>query len=441
MSASATQPSNNNEDDEDSKASKMRVARLFESTSSVNDILKEELFKSVVSNELNSLNSMGVTEILSDVKPPSMPSSSQVLNTRSSSSSAGGSNFLESMLATLSSKQGKKKESSSQTKNGSTAAETPMAPPATVSTKNRPAVKGIEDLTSSKNWNNLGSHEAINDLNVTEVFKTQQDNETATASAMKKRKKGKTNWDAIMKQGLEAATAMAAAAPPAALPPVAIPQIAPAILPAVKADTMLPPAPVIKAEEIPSAPTNEPVPVEVGSTKNEAKNGKKRARADKQESTRPPPKPSSRKSAGNSSKGRKYFEPTDNDVLLGRGYVSDSILLLSFHIAARIFQLIAFVSFYRGRANNHPGNKRYLELKDTIQDRYMAADKNQKTEISQELVDIVNKEWKGHFLKLDPDTNQWYEVDNITARKKCSQTLREINTAEVRAAKRARYRK
>jgi hypothetical protein len=94
-----------------------------------------------------------------------------------------------------------------------------------------------------------------------------------------------------------------------------------------------------------------------------------------------------------------------------------------------------------GRANNHPGNKRYLALKDSIQARYMAADKDEKTVISQELVDTVNKVWKGRFLKLDADTNQWYEVDNNTARKKCSQSLREINTAEKRAEKRAKYAK
>ncbi|KAL7576262.1 hypothetical protein ACA910_018090 [Epithemia clementina (nom. ined.)] len=112
------------------------------------------------------------------------------------------------------------------------------------------------------------------------------------------------------------------------------------------------------------------------------------------------------------SNGRVFVEPTDLDVLLGRG----------------------------GRTNNHPGNKKYLEAKDNMQDKYLKADKNGKTPISQELVDIV-KGWRGRFLKLDPSSNRWYEVDNATARKKCSQTLREINTAEERAAKRAKYTK
>ena len=110
--------------------------------------------------------------------------------------------------------------------------------------------------------------------------------------------------------------------------------------------------------------------------------------------------------------GRIFTEPNDSDVLLGRG----------------------------GRTNNHPGNKKYLEAKDSMQERYLAADKNGKTPISQELVDIV-KGWGGRFLKLDPVSNRWYEIDNTTARKKCSQTLREMNTPEERAAKRARYAK
>ncbi|KAL7567844.1 hypothetical protein ACA910_000585 [Epithemia clementina (nom. ined.)] len=108
----------------------------------------------------------------------------------------------------------------------------------------------------------------------------------------------------------------------------------------------------------------------------------------------------------------RFVEPNDLDVLLGRG----------------------------GRTNNHPGNKTYLEVKDRMQSRYLAADKNGKTPISQELVDIVHG-WGGRFLKLEPGENRWFEVDEITARKKCSQTLREINTPDERAAKRAKYAK
>lgn len=91
-----------------------------------------------------------------------------------------------------------------------------------------------------------------------------------------------------------------------------------------------------------------------------------------------------------------------------------------------------------GRSNHHPGNARYLEAKLTIQPRYRKATKEEKTGISQELVDVV-KNWGGRFVKLDEANQRWYEVDNVTARKKASQTLREENTPESRAQKRAKY--
>lgn len=105
-----------------------------------------------------------------------------------------------------------------------------------------------------------------------------------------------------------------------------------------------------------------------------------------------------------------YYEPTDFDVLLGRG----------------------------GRTNHHPGNKKYLEEKADIQERYMAASKEEKTGISQELVDRIHAKG-GRFLELDKGNQKWFEVTNLKARKKASQTLRELNTAEERAAKRQRY--
>ncbi|GKY95601.1 hypothetical protein MPSEU_000521400 [Mayamaea pseudoterrestris] len=107
---------------------------------------------------------------------------------------------------------------------------------------------------------------------------------------------------------------------------------------------------------------------------------------------------------------KEYLVPLEEDVLLGRG----------------------------GRSNHHVGNKRYLAMKEDIQPRYIAASKAEKTAISQELVDRV-KSSGGRFLELDPLRNEWFEITEIKARKKASQTLREINTAEERAAKRARY--
>jgi hypothetical protein len=107
---------------------------------------------------------------------------------------------------------------------------------------------------------------------------------------------------------------------------------------------------------------------------------------------------------------KEYVIPTHRDVVLGRG----------------------------GGTNHHIGNKTYLEAKETIQERYMHASKNDKTVISQELVDIITARG-GRFLKLDDKLNKWYTVPNIVARRKASQTLREVNTAAKRAAKRTKY--
>eukprot|EP00977_Amphora_coffeiformis_P017296 scaffold5538_cov159-Amphora_coffeaeformis.AAC.14 len=106
-------------------------------------------------------------------------------------------------------------------------------------------------------------------------------------------------------------------------------------------------------------------------------------------------------------------EPTENDVLLGRG----------------------------GRSGMHPGNKQYLLKKDAMQNRYKTASKNDKTAISQELVDFIHHQCKGRFLKFDAFTENWYEIENEKARTKCSQALRDVNTAEEREHKRRKYPK
>jgi len=42
-------------------------------------------------------------------------------------------------------------------------------------------------------------------------------------------------------------------------------------------------------------------------------------------------------------------------------------------------------------------------------------------------------------LELDKDTQRWFLVPNVVARRKVGQALRENNTEEARAAKRAKY--
>jgi len=107
-----------------------------------------------------------------------------------------------------------------------------------------------------------------------------------------------------------------------------------------------------------------------------------------------------------------FFEPCDVDVLFGRGT----------------------------RSNQHKGNKLYLNEKELLQSRYKAAGKEDKAAISQELIDRVHG-WGGRFLKKDATTNCWFEVTNAQALDKCCQALREINSPERRAARRARYGK
>lgn len=128
----------------------------------------------------------------------------------------------------------------------------------------------------------------------------------------------------------------------------------------------------------------------------------------------PPRRKTTAKRKRSSAAEKDYISDsiTDADVLMGRG----------------------------GRTNHHKGNEDYLKLKEEIQPRYLAATKEDKTPISQELVDAIHARG-GRFLKLDSDTDKWFVVSDHTARKKASQTLREINTPEVRAAKRAKYSK
>jgi hypothetical protein len=136
-------------------------------------------------------------------------------------------------------------------------------------------------------------------------------------------------------------------------------------------------------------------------------------------------------------------EITNNDVLLGRG----------------------------GRTNHHEGNATYRQHKEAMQERYLKATKDEKTIIANELVQMIHSR-DGRFLKeYDPNQSSemnknddetgnsrkrkkskkkrgndyvveyWYEVDLLTARRKASQALREINTPENRAAKRVKYSK
>ena len=111
--------------------------------------------------------------------------------------------------------------------------------------------------------------------------------------------------------------------------------------------------------------------------------------------------------------GREYVdEITDLDVLLGRG----------------------------GKANHHPGNQFYLNFVTKTKPQYGKCTlKSEKTRMAQYVVDYIHQERKGRFLELDKDAERWYVVDNKKARTKAGQALRDQNTPESRAKKRAKY--
>jgi outer membrane biosynthesis protein TonB len=110
-------------------------------------------------------------------------------------------------------------------------------------------------------------------------------------------------------------------------------------------------------------------------------------------------------------KVKDYVEPTNKDVLLGRG----------------------------GRSNHHPGNIKYRQQVAKLQEAYKHTDdKNEKTDLSQILVDYVHG-YNGRFLQKDDDG--WFEVLPIVARRKASQALREDPDPAKRTAKRQRFLK
>jgi len=106
---------------------------------------------------------------------------------------------------------------------------------------------------------------------------------------------------------------------------------------------------------------------------------------------------------------KMYKEYTDDDVLMGRG----------------------------GKSNNHKGNKRYRAEIERLQEDYKKTDdKDEKTSISEQLVTYV-KSYGGNFL--EKDENGWYIIDDVVARRKVSQALREDKDPEKRRAKRQRF--
>lgn len=106
---------------------------------------------------------------------------------------------------------------------------------------------------------------------------------------------------------------------------------------------------------------------------------------------------------------KTYLEYTDDDVLMGRG----------------------------GKSNHHKGNMKYRAEIERLQVDYKKTDdKDEKTSIAAQLVARVQS-YGGNFL--EKDGNGWYVIDDVVARRKVSQALREDKDPEKRKAKRQRF--
>lgn len=132
----------------------------------------------------------------------------------------------------------------------------------------------------------------------------------------------------------------------------------------------------------------------------------------KAQATTPPKKKKKRKRAPRKKiipQNKQYLEFTENDVLMGRG----------------------------GKSNHHPGNMRYRQEIERLQESYKKTDdKDEKTKISEQLVAHVQS-YGGNFL--EKDDHGWYIINDVVARRKVSQALREDKDPEKRRAKRQRF--
>ena len=91
----------------------------------------------------------------------------------------------------------------------------------------------------------------------------------------------------------------------------------------------------------------------------------------------------------------KIENPTDSDVLLGRG---------------KPFQ-------------NHPGNRMMLSLVDKHRDRYQRAERKEKHDIVEEVMAVIKKA-DGRFLRRVDYENQWVEVNHAISYRKVGHAFR-----------------
>jgi hypothetical protein len=87
---------------------------------------------------------------------------------------------------------------------------------------------------------------------------------------------------------------------------------------------------------------------------------------------------------------------------------------------------------------NHPGNKRYRELINHATKKYASArNKMEKSLVVLEIIEKVHQA-NGRFIKREKKAGPWVEADEIFAREKCTQSLRDGLSTKYRSATKAK---
>jgi hypothetical protein len=136
---------------------------------------------------------------------------------------------------------------------------------------------------------------------------------------------------------------------------------------------------------------------------------KNKASKKKSRSSKSKKSPKKKRARRTDPKIKEYVVKGNLDVLLGRG----------------------------GCSNHHPGNTAYRQHILSLQKKYKALSREEKTAFSKEVLRWLH-DHGGRFLKRDERGGPWYIVTDGTARQKVSQALREDHTPEGRAYKKAR---
>ena len=91
------------------------------------------------------------------------------------------------------------------------------------------------------------------------------------------------------------------------------------------------------------------------------------------------------------------------------------------------------ILFGRGKTHRrHPGNMRLQLISDLYRDTYINSDREEKTAITKNMVQILKSGSKaGRFLKLDPVLGQWVEVSDEVARAKVGHAIRDGKTTSL----------